>query len=210
MDKELKKKWDSLLKDEPQLRIRNAAQRLGVSEMELLVLDSENVVRLESKPWEILQEFGGLGKVMALTRNDDCVHERKGEYLNASKQGPVGLFVGKDIDLRLFMNGWGQVFAVTQETARGTRHSIQFFGKNGQAIHKVYMTEESDTEAYQKLVEKFRASDQQAELIVEAASQAKPVQPDEKVDATAFQNGWKELQDTHDFFMLSIISQKIQ
>ncbi len=42
---------------------------------------------------------------MALTRNDSVVHERKDTYLNPSlNSGHVGLFVGEDIDLRIF---WG-------------------------------------------------------------------------------------------------------
>jgi putative hemin transport protein len=37
-----------------------------------------------------------LGKVMALTRNDECVHERKGTYLNGDFSSPhAQLFVGK-------------------------------------------------------------------------------------------------------------------
>src|SRR5690606_19410750 len=79
----LKTQWDNLKEEQPHLRIRNAAQKLGVSEMELLATKtSEGVTRLRPEFKEILSEIESLGKVMGLTRNDECVHERKGVYLN--------------------------------------------------------------------------------------------------------------------------------
>src|SRR5690606_37462726 len=80
----LKTQWAALKQEQHHLRIRNAAQALGVSEMELLATrKGEGVTRLRPEFKEILSEIVSLGKVMALTRNDECVHERKGVYLNA-------------------------------------------------------------------------------------------------------------------------------
>lgn len=56
-----------------------------------------------------------MGKVMALTRNDECVHERKGVYQNGDFSSPhAQLFVGEDIDLRIFLNHWKSAFAVVE------------------------------------------------------------------------------------------------
>ena len=72
---------------------------------------------------------------MALTRNDECVHERKGVYLNPDFSNPHGqVFVGEDIDLRIFINSWKFGFSVVE----GDRKSFQFFGKDGLALHKIY------------------------------------------------------------------------
>ena len=64
---------------------------------------------------------------MALTRNDWCVHERHGEYLDIQADGPVGLVLGPDIDLRVFFSSWRSAWAVEQDG----RHSLQFFDGEG-------------------------------------------------------------------------------
>jgi putative hemin transport protein len=45
-----------------------------------------------------------LGKVMALTRNEACVHEKKGVYHHSSVNGQTGLVLAGDIDLRIFIS----------------------------------------------------------------------------------------------------------
>ncbi|MCB0793763.1 MAG: hemin-degrading factor [Flavobacteriales bacterium] len=198
----LAERWAELQREQPGIRIRHGARELGVSEMQLLLLN-ESTIRLEPEFQAILKSLEGLGKVMALTRNEHAVHERKGVYRNASfAQGPVWLFVGEDIDLRIFPGPWYQAFAVREESPRGTRHSLQFFGQDGAAIHKVYMTEDSDQEAYLALVKRFRAEAQRPELTLVPGRPAMPSIPDDQVDVGAFQAEWLALQDTHDFHML--------
>lgn len=201
----LKQRWEELKQEQPGLRIRNAAQHLAVSEAELLATrcGGQGVIRLRPVFSEILEEIEGLGKVMALTRNDDVVHERKGVYLNASLGSPhVGLFVGKDIDLRIFFKSWDSAFAVT-DVARGkSRNSIQFFAKDGEAIHKIYMTSDSDINAYETFVEKYRNEDQSQVQPIGEPAEAVKEQPDESIDVESFRQGWVKLEDTHDFFGL--------
>ena len=99
------------------MRIREAAETLRVSEAELLATETgATVTRLEPKFIEILQELHVLGRIMALTRNDEIVHERKGEYVNVeiiSGHRQMGLAVNDDIDLRIFFDRWHFAFAVT-------------------------------------------------------------------------------------------------
>lgn len=201
---DLRARYDALRAEQPHLRIRNAAQALGVSELELLVLDMPaNVVRLRPEFPAILGQVTSLGNVMALTRNDDIVHERHGVYLNPSlDKGPVGLFVGADIDLRIFWQHWGHAFAVREAGHGGERHSLQFFAHDGSAIHKIYLTEHSDQAAYEALVQQFRSEDQNTAVTVQPAASRRPELPDSAVDVAAFQQDWLALQDTHDFYML--------
>src|SRR5690606_5308306 len=138
----LKTQWEALKAENPQLRIRNAAEQLGVSEAELVATQTgETVTRLRPEFAAILTEVEKLGKVMGLTRNDECVHERKGVYLNPDFSSPFGgVFVGEDIDLRIFLTQWQTAFAVEE----GDKKSLQFFGKDGLAIHKIYLTKKSN------------------------------------------------------------------
>lgn len=150
----LKQQWDNLKNEQPHVRIKNAAQILGVSEAELLATQiNESVIRLKPEFSSILIDVVKLGKVMALTRNEECVHERKGIYLNPDFSSPyAGLFVGDDIDLRIFLNAWSKAFAVSEKSKAGERKSLQFFGKDGLAIHKIFLLKESDEEAFDLIV----------------------------------------------------------
>lgn len=196
----LKQKWNALKIEQPQLRIRNAAEVLGVSEGELIATQvGENVTVLKPDFQAILMDIEKLGKVMALTRNDECVHERKGVYLNPDFSSPhAQLFVGEDIDLRIFGSHWKYAFAVVD----GDKKSLQFFGKDGLAIHKIYLTKDSVEAEFDALVEKFKAEEQVAGIEVEAIETKTKEKPDAEIDIEGFQNAWRELKDTHDFFMM--------
>ncbi|MEK7725214.1 MAG: ChuX/HutX family heme-like substrate-binding protein [Acidobacteriota bacterium] len=201
----LKEVWKNFKVENPKVRIRDAAKQLGVSEGELLATEvGENVIRLNNNFAEILHELHALGYVMALTRNEEIVHERKGVYENAETGLPhkMALFVNPDIDLRIFLSNWHFGFAVTSESPRGTMRSLQFFDIDGTAVHKVFLTDKSDLTEYEKLIEKFKSDDQTVNLEV-TAKPAKPSdKPDAEIDVEGFQKAWTELKDTHDFFPL--------
>lgn len=198
---DLKEKWEALKAENPHLRIRNAAAELGVSEAELLATNiGEGVTVLKPEFKDILTEAEQLGKVMALTRNDECVHERKGTYLNGDFSSPhAQLFVGEDIDLRIFLNHWKFAFAVVE----GDKKSLQFFGKDGLALHKIYLTKDSNEAAFDTIVEKFKADEQHSILEFEAVARKAEEKPDCEIDVEGFQKAWRELKDTHDFFMMT-------
>ena len=199
----LKEKYIKFMAENPKVRIRNAAEELGVSEGELLATGvGETVVKLKDNFKELLHDLHTLGYVMALTRNDEIVHERKGVYENAETEMPHGmaLFVNPDIDLRIFTKCWHHGFAAEVETPRGTLRSIQIFDQDGSAIHKVYLTDKSDVSAYEKLVEKYKAEDQTQTLEVTAKPEKKSDRPDSEIDVEGFRKAWAEMKDTHDFF----------
>lgn len=200
----LKDRWAELKQQNPHMRIRNAATELGVSEGELLATQvGEGVTVLKPEFVNILGEIESLGKVMALTRNNSIVHERKGVYLNPELNNPhVGLFVGEDIDLRIFLGPWKFAFAVTEGTEDKPRHSLQFFAKDGEAIHKIYLTPASNLEAYQALVAKYIAEEQPNTIEVVEVPDTDDNLPDGEIDVAGFREGWVKLEDTHHFFGL--------
>ncbi|SDD36913.1 putative hemin transport protein [Mucilaginibacter pineti] len=192
----IKEQWDQFKEQNPKLRIRDAAKQLGVSEAELVNTGvGEHNTLLNNDFKELLRETNTLGYVMALTRNDYCVHERKGIYTKVGFNGPVGLVVTPDIDLRLFMNHWCFGFAVNEND----RLSLQFFDEDGSAVHKIYLTEKSNEQAYHQLVAKYKADEQYQQLAVKPVKSAAFQKPDSEVNVDAFQNAWLALQDTHDF-----------
>lgn len=200
----LQERYLQLKQEQPRLRIRNAAEALGVSELELLELRlGDGVVRLAGDCKDMLKDMKQLGYVMALTRNEHAVHERKGVYDNLGfmKDGKMGVAVNPDIDLRFFMSQWQHAYAAKVESGKRTLYSFQFFNDRGKAIHKIYITPKSEPEAFNKIVEKYRAEDQETPTVVNTTlvERSEP-KPDSDIDVAGFQQDWINLQDTHDFF----------
>ncbi|MBF00336.1 ChuX/HutX family heme-like substrate-binding protein [Flavobacterium coralii] len=198
----LKAQWETLRAENPHLRIRNAAEQLGVSEAELVATQvGDTVTRLRPQFADILTEVEKLGKVMALTRNEECVHERKGVYLNPDFSSPfAGLFVGEDIDLRIFISHWDKAFAVAEKSEHGDRKSLQFFGKDGLAIHKIYLTKDSHEAAFDALVAKYKSDNQSTDETVTDVPLNLEEKPDADIDVEGFRESWRNLNDTHAFF----------
>lgn len=201
-------RFNQLKAENPSIRPKDAADKLGITEAELVAarIDGNTIFRLENKPQEILKRLAAVGEVMALTRNDACVHERKGVYNNVSFMAEgrmnMGLVVNPDIDLRLFMNSWAFAFAVEEQTARGPKKSIQFYMNDGVATHKIYITGNSNVEEFDKITTDFRSDDQGNHISVEARQPKKPDLADSEVDYKGFEKDLSQLKDTHDFYLL--------
>jgi putative hemin transport protein len=200
-------RFTALKTENPKLRARDAARSLGISEGELLAAQTgPSVIRLRPDFVEILQAVEKLGTVMALTRNEYCVHERHGVYENLQVFGEKGarhvLMINPDIDLRIMIGAWRHAFAVLQQGDSGPRSSLQFFDAGGNAIHKIYLTAVSDSDAFAPLVTSFRDNDQSAGLSPEDVSAPAPVKRDDEVNWVKFRAAWEEMTDVHQFFGL--------
>jgi putative hemin transport protein len=208
IDTDLRTRWHAFRAQNPDVRIRNAAAELGVSEAELVAADEgDGATRIDGGWGALLGEVESLGEVMALTRNDACVHEKHGVYRNVEvfESHRMGLVLDEQIDLRLFLDRWHVGFAVETPwdgAKDGLRRSLQFFDAHGTAVHKVFLTRKSDVAAYEALVRKYRHADPGAAVVVAPPAEPEPETPDAEVDRAAFLQAWAELKDTHDFFPL--------
>lgn len=205
----LRQAWDNLKQSEPNIRIRDAAIRLGVSEAALLATTvGDYTTRLEGDWTELLKRLPELGRVMSLTRNDSCVLEHKGAFQKIEMQGSfpnaIATVIGP-IETRVFFKAWKFGFAVRQNTPRGLQQSIQIFDETGTAVTKIFLQEAtggrsgSNQEAFDALVRDFTSPDQQP--FIETVSVPKEEVKDiSEVDAPALLADWEKLNDTHDFF----------
>ena len=203
---DLAERHAALIAQGEKLRIRDRAERLGVAEGRL-VAEALGVtaVPLDIRPRELFHRLPALGRVMALTRNDACVHERHGRFEDVQVgPGPVGLVLGPDIDLRLFLSGWRHVFAVDD----AGRESLQCFDGAGQALHKIYRTDETDGQAWRDLVDSLANPNLPIRFdALEAARDAAARIPDgfrdgvdDEGQRAVLREAWLALKDTHDFF----------
>lgn len=200
---DLNGRWRAFRAANPKVRIRDAADRLGVSEAELVALGCGTTTTRLAGAWgELVQSLPGIGRVMALSRNDNAVHERRGTFGDVQIHGTMGLVLGEDIDLRLFLGQWRHGFALREPVTDGERRSLQFFDRHGRAVHKIYAEAETDLAALDSLIERFRGPDQSIALEVEPAAAAAEPLPDTAIDVDGLRSGWNALKDTHDFFAL--------
>lgn len=202
---ELLAAWNELQQSEPKLRVRAAADRLGVSEAELVhsAIGEGRVRPISAEINGFLHRIEPLGEVMALTRNDVFVHEKTGVYQNVSTGPHASQVVGHDIDLRIFQGAWKHGFAVESEARGRTLHSLQFFDASGTAVHKIFARPGTDLDSWEALVGDLRVPDP-GPLGVETPEKASPKneRSDDQIDVGALEAGWREMRDTHDFFHL--------
>lgn len=180
-----------------------ALYHLGeLSEAELVAARcGQGVCRLEGDWKKVLKEMPTLGPIRCHTGNRAVLHDRFGPYrwvrfiFNAGQTG------GPEVDLRLFMQNWRHGFAVAEHTDHGLERSFQFFGRFGEALHKVFLGPQSSQADFDRIVEKFRSRDQRTTQEVEPLRPRRE-KPDSEVDVKAFQTKWRKMWDTHQFFSL--------
>ncbi|WP_323751748.1 hemin-degrading factor [Marinobacter sp.] len=208
MDKEVGEKtlaecWEALLATQPNMRIRSAADVLGVSEMELVRLrGTDALIPLQDRFPELLEALESVGPVMILARNNEVVHEVTGTFkgFTTGKSGVMGLAVG-EIDIRVFFTHWAWGYRVQEQVRSGCRESFQFFDRYGAAVFKIYRVAETDAAAWSQLTETFAAD----RLAPFEPCGKRPV-PDRaeagSVDVDALRDGWQNLKDVHHFHAL--------
>lgn len=197
---ELRRAWKGLLRTD-RVRPRDAAKRLGVSEGELVAsLVGDTASRLRTDGASILKKIPALGAVMALTRNEHCVHEKTGPYVNITINPAHGLVLGELIDLRIFPSRWHHTFAVVDNVEGSPRRSLQVFDADGTAIHKIYQKPNTDVAAFDALIAGWQADDQSPVLAVSVPVEEMGDRPDTEIDVEKLRREWSSLTDTHEFF----------
>ncbi|WP_111430670.1 ChuX/HutX family heme-like substrate-binding protein [Rhodobacteraceae bacterium DSL-40] len=191
----------ALRADGPARRMRDAAAALGVPEAALLEARRSTGAARRLDPRDgfapLLSRLGSAGEVMALTRNEACVHETRGPYGAPEIFGAMGQIVG-EIDLRLFLSHWRIGYALCEETRSGPRTSLQFFDASGTAIHKVHATPATDTAAFETLIRDFTDTAAEPARFEEPAGPAAE-QPDAAIDAEGLRAAWDALEHSHAF-----------
>jgi putative hemin transport protein len=197
----LRAAWRGIQQAKPGIRIREAAADLGSSEAELLATTiGENTVRLAGHWPDMVKRFPELGRVMSLTRNNGCILEHKGAFQKVNTFGrgdhTMGTVIGP-IESRIFFQAWHVAFAVKQKKQGRELVSLQVFDHSGEAITKIYLQEQSNTDAFEKLMNDFASADQSPEQFTKKYTEGSF---NRDVNKDAMLADWAGLEDTHDFF----------
>lgn len=198
--RDLRRAFATLRREQPMLRQRDLADRLGVSEAEV-VAARDDATPLAPRWHDLVRGLESLGAVLALTRNRYAVIETDGVYSGASLGEAMGQVLGDGIDLRLFLRRWASAFAVSERDGDDrVRRSIQIFDQSGTAVHKVHLRPHSDSAAFDALIAELATGT--AELHV-APLLVEPEHPDREIDVPGLRRAWAALEDTHQFFQLT-------
>lgn len=188
--------------DNPKIRERDLAARLGISEAQLIAARTgQGVTRIAADPDRLIPAVEALGEVMALTRNESCVHEKVGRYANYHSGEHAAMVLTTEIDLRIFPSWWVTAFAVEKETESGLRRSLQVFDAAGDAVHKIHLRDTSDLAAWERIRTDLATGDTDDTLQV--ADRKPPEAPKTREDKREILfDEWARLTDTHQFLRL--------
>lgn len=192
--------WLQLKKENPKKYARDIARLMNISEAELThARVGHDAWRLKGEVRDILTSLESVGEIKSICRNEYAVHEHIGHFENQQLHGHAGLVLNpRALDLRLFLNQWAFAFHVREETAHGERQSIQFFDHQGDALLKVYTTDNTDFAAWGQVLSTYIYADN-PELELQA--------PEENVmtpavDSNEIEAEWRAMRDVHQFFGL--------
>jgi putative hemin transport protein len=193
-------RWLELKEQHPGKYARDIAALMNISEAELTwARVGHDAWRLHGEIREILGALEAVGETKCICRNEYAVHEQVGTFTNQHLNGHAGLVLNpRALDLRLFLSQWASAFHITETTARGERQSIQFFDYQGDALLKVYTTDNTDVSAWGDLLSRFIFADNPP-LALKAADSTTNVTT---ADAATVDSEWRAMTDVHQFFGL--------
>lgn len=189
--------------DSPKMRARSLADRLAISEAQLVAAScGRGVSRISAHPDQVMAAAQKLGEVMALTRNESCVHEKVGRYDNYHAGKHSAMILTEDIDLRIFPSHWHHAFMVETDTESGPHRSLQVFDAAGDAVHKIFLRAGSSLSAWEALRRSLALPDQSDTLTVAPRTppEAAKFNPDK---AEILREEWRRMTDTHQFLRLT-------
>lgn len=177
---------------------REAAEQLGISEMEL-ALSSPDAAYLGGDVKPVVMRLKNLGTVLCIVRNPLAVHEKSGVYENVSMTKTMGIALNVgELDLRILARHWCHAVAIEDKSREPSTHSIQFFDEYGVSCQKVIVKDKEKIGEWEKIVEEFRTEDlphlkEREPALVKNENRI----PDDKL--AEFHERWMELKDIHHF-----------
>lgn len=193
----------ALRAENPKARARDFAAMQGITEADLVAAHvGPGTTAIVADPDRLLPWVGKLGEVMALTRNENCVHERIGTYEDYRTGAFAAMVLGPDIDLRIFAKHWVYAFAVEEMSEDGPKRSLQVFDAAGDAVHKVHLKPQSNHALWPDLLANMRLADQPQALDLQPRRPVEAAKTD-SLGAPALRAAWERMTDTHQFIGLT-------
>ena len=187
----------SLREQNKNLRDREFVKSIGISEAELVeaFISTGKAQRLKVDVPLLLKNAHKLGEIMALTRNEYAVSEKKGHFQNVFPGSDVSMTLGQ-IDLRIFQNNWKFAFVRTMPVHDRIVDSLQFFDAYGEAVFKLYPEPTTNLDEWTKLVGLLKVDAPKEQLQVLRATPYDNSST-HNADIEEFRNRWRKMTDVH-------------
>jgi len=156
----------------------------------------DTIIRLNDDFIGLYESMPGLGQVAVSTGNGAVAITRTGTYGKMSHEEAIGLTIGRSIDLRIFYDKWGSVFAC--HSPSGER-SLHVFDIHGQPVTRVILEPDGNREAFDRLIGQHGSARQETALDIQPVP-AGPAEADGVVDISEFHAAWDAMTDPHQFF----------
>lgn len=155
---------------------------------------ADQVVFLKGDWVALLGEIKRLGDVSVLSGNETVMHLATGSYERFKGHDGSGLVTSKGIDLRLFPGHWPYAAAILP--ASGSVPGFIFFNSAGTPVHRILLTETSNVAEFDAIVAQYKG---EAPALALTPVVPDAVEPPTEATKTAFLEGWRKMQDTHEF-----------
>lgn len=189
--------------EKPNQRDRDFATANNITEAQLVAAYvGHGVTPISADLDQVMETAMQLGEVMALTRNESCVHEKVGTYGNYRRGPHAAMIFNGDIDLRFFPSHWKHAFMVEREMGDSLRRSIQVFDAAGDAVHKIFLRDEAhirDWDAAKARLALPNPSDV-LEVTPRVPTQGPKILPEK---AEELRRDWARMNDTHQFMRIT-------
>lgn len=179
------------------LRDREFVKSIGITEAELVAAFATigKAERLKVDVPLLLKNAHRLGEIMALTRNDYAVSEKKGHFQNVFPGSDISMTLGQ-IDLRILQNNWKFAFARDMVIHDRAIRSLQFFDAYGEAVFKLYPEPTTNLDEWDKLIA-LLANDAPKDAVVVLPPSPMDDSTSHNADIEEFRNRWRQMTDVH-------------
>lgn len=179
------------------LRDSEFVKSIGITEVELVAAFATigKAERLKVDVPLFLKNAHRLGEIMALTRNDYAVSEKKGHFQNVFPGSDISMTLGQ-IDLRIFQNNWKFAFARDMVIHDRAIRSLQFFDAHGEAVFKLYPEPTTNLDEWDRLIV-LLANDAPTDSIEVLPPAPKNGSTSHNADIEEFRNRWRQMTDLH-------------
>ncbi len=168
--KSIKKQVESLLEQEPQLLPAAMAERLGVSEFEVVAALPQDMVAIApgDHAQSILESLVGFGPVTSIVHSFGSIFEVKAPFPKGKLARGYYNLMGKEGELHghLKLENIKHIALVSKPFMGRESHYFGFFSECGSNIFKVYLGRNKQRELIEEQVTAFRAMQAELSLLV--------------------------------------------
>lgn len=159
----------------------------------------DRIIRLRPQWSDLLAGMPSLGTVLSATGNRTSTLSYENEYGACRLLGPYAILLGNGVDLRIHLREWTSGYAISSpgNDPASPRRKLEFFGRDGVAIHRVLLGPHSALDSFWRMVWEYGCSESPDLWPVRH-----PVARPELVPATdcgSLLQSWARMQDAGEF-----------